>query len=66
MNYNVEAAEFEINRLQENQVKLLRDKHDLIKALRLLQSECVNRDSSVTDSDAFIESRCLLTKMNIS
>lgn len=40
---------------------------ELQTALILLQSECVNRDESgIIDSDAFMNSRSLLTKINIS
>lgn len=64
---NIQAAEFEINRLQENNKQLRDDRKALIKALRELQSDCVNKDASqVVDGDAFINSRSLLTKMNIS
>lgn len=67
MHYNWKEVEFELER-KTNMIKsLLDDRKQLIKSLRALQSDCVNKDaSSVIDGDAFIESRCLLTKMNVS
>ena len=65
--YNIEAAEFEIERLQNNNNQLRTDRKALIKALRALQSDCVNKgESGVIDGDAFAQSRQLLTLMNIS
>ena len=65
--YNREAAEFEITRLQNNNNSLLTDRKALIKALRALQSDCVNKDANdVINGDAFIESRSLLALMNVS
>lgn len=67
MSYDPIAAEFEIQRLRENQKKLLQDRKDLIRALRALQSDCINKDATqVVDGDAFFESRNLLTRMNLS
>lgn len=64
---NHKAIDFEIERLQQNNKSLLKDRRDLINALRELQSDCVNKDSSaVIDGDAFAASRNLLTKMNVS
>lgn len=65
--YNIQAAEFEISRLQENNKELREDRKALIMALRELQSDCVNKDASqVVNGDAFINSRSLLTRMNVS
>ncbi|AUR89655.1 coil containing protein [Vibrio phage 1.127.O._10N.286.52.E12] len=65
--YNHKAAEFEIERLQNNNSQLRTDRKALIRALRELQSDCVNKDASqVLDGDAFIQSRQLLALMNIS
>jgi len=65
--YNIEAAEFEIERLKNNNSQLRTDRKALIKALRALQSDCVNKDASgVIDGDSFAQSRQLLTLMNIS
>ncbi len=67
MNYNWKEVEFELDRKSKLIQDLLNDRKELIKAMRLLHSDCVNKDaSSVIDGDAFIESRLLLTKMNVT
>jgi hypothetical protein len=67
MNMNHKEIDFELNRQSKKIGELLKDKRDLMDALRILQSECVNQDASgVVDSDAFCHSRSLLTKMMIS
>ena len=66
MNNNQEIIE--LNKIAASKIdevfELKKEMQDLKSALGLLQAECVNRDSSVCDSDAFVESRILLTKMS--
>ena len=64
--YNINEAEFELERRQSALLEAQRLKVELISALRNLQMECVNRDSSVCDSDAFHESRSLIHKLTMS
>ena len=66
MSYNWKEVEFELQRRQDALLIAQKIKVDLIDIIRRLQMECVNRDSSVCDSDVVHESRALLHKLTMN